>query len=365
MKTKFTLIIIFSFFANYLIGQIVLLDSISNDPIPAVSVFDSNGTLINISDKNGHVQLKKEKLHSIENLTFQHLSYRSKEISLKSILSFEKIIKLTPSTISIDEIEINNNSKDWLVLRGYYRVLETFDGKNKYFSDGIVQFFIPLTDKKEKKRHILEDYRVFGNDKTIRAFKEVMGPFSELPRIANIDSNPIHSSLSNEYELKKESKLVNIYKHGNKVGEIGFSPNGEAQTYIDLVQPDSMIKKKIFRVEGIRTSQVRIETYDANNLSEISLEHLKGWYSNNIGSIKRKRKLGYFPYETLSEFYVLERFFLTSLEVQEKKNLFNKSIYLEEKSDYSMEFWKELDQFGIPPLPSGITKQFGKQLMEF
>lgn len=75
--------------------------------------------------------------------------------------------------------------------------------------------------------------------------------------------------------------------------------------------------------------------------------------------------MGYFPYETLSEFYVLERFFLTSQEVQEKKNLFNKSIYLKEKSDYSMEFWKELDQFGIPPLPSGITKQFGKQLMEF
>src|SRR5690606_40946831 len=50
---------------------------------------------------------------------------------LKSILSFEKIIKLTPSTISIDEIEINNNSKDWLVLRGYYRVLETFDGRSE------------------------------------------------------------------------------------------------------------------------------------------------------------------------------------------------------------------------------------------
>jgi len=192
-----------------------------------------------------------------------------------------------------------------------------------------------------------------------------MGPISEPPRMTNIDTKTLHLSLSKEYNIKQEAKRTYIYKQESKVGEIVFSPKGGAQTYIDLIKPNSMIKKKKFRVEGIRTSQVRIDTYDTNSLSEISMEHLKSWYRNTIGSIKRKRKLGYFPYEILSEFYVMERSYLTSQDVEEKNNLFSKSIYLDEKSHYSREFWNNLDQYGIPPLPKGILKQFGNQLVEF
>ena len=330
-----------------------------------MSVFDEDGQLLSISDKNGKVLLKDKKLLSVDSLTFQHLSYRTKQISLPELLSSDRRVKLTPSTIFIDEVEISNKPKDWVVLRGYYRELETFDGKNKYFSDGIVQFYIPLTGKKEKKKHIVEAYRVFGNKEAILAFKEVMGPISEPPRVANIDITPLHLSLSKEYQIKKESMLTNIYKQGSKVGEIEFRPLGDAQTYIDLVQPDSMIKKKIFRIEALRKSQVRIDTYEANDLSDIAIDHLKSWYRNTIGSIKRKKKLGYFPYETLSEFYVMERSYLTEREVDEKKNLFSKSIYLDEKSDYKQEFWTDLERYGIPSLPSGIFRQLGEELVEF
>jgi len=145
MNYKIILIIISFFHVSTSFGQIVILDSISSNPLPAVSVFNSAGKLLCISDNNGKVRLDIENIASQDNLTFQHVSYNSKEIGLTKLFSSEGVIKLSPMTILIEEIKINNKIKDWLMLRGYYRVLETFDGKNKYFTDGIVQFYIPFT----------------------------------------------------------------------------------------------------------------------------------------------------------------------------------------------------------------------------
>ncbi|OYD41442.1 hypothetical protein [Sphingobacterium cellulitidis] len=365
MKPKIILLIISFFIVSISRSQVVLLDSITNSPIAAVSVFDSNGHLISISDKNGTIYLNEEKLSDLDYFSFQHLSYRSKEISLKNILATERLVKLSPSTFVIDEIEINNKPKEWLILKGYFRALETFDGKNKYFSDGIVKFYIPLTQKKAKIKHSIEAYRVLGNKEAIKAYKEAMGPFIEPPRIPNISSTPIHLGLSKEYEIKSQETSANIYKQQVKVGEIKIDPNGKAQTYIDFVLPDSMIKKKLFRIEGIRTSQVRIETYDVSRLSDITLQNLQSWYSHTIGSIKRKNNLGYFHYEILSEFYVMERSFLTNQEVETKKSIFNKNAYLDEKSNYTQEFWKDLERYGIPSIAPAVVKQFDKELIEF
>ena len=340
-----------------LFGQISIIDSTSNTPIPAVNIFDNHGNLLFISDNNGLIDQNKLKKVSLnDTLLFQHISFINKHVTLQDIL-LERKIKLIPRIAIIEEIIVNNKPKDWLVLRGYFRSLQRFDGNYKSFADGIVSYYIQLNVKRPKVKHLTEDYRIFTNEKVIEEFKSAMGPFSEPPEIPRIKQQPLHLNLPYKYYFKNEGEALSFFFQETKIGEMKTIRDGKIQSSIDFVRPNTEVKWKFFRIEAIIKSQVQIETYNSNNLNEASIANLESFYRNNIGSIKRKKRLGHIPFETLTNFFVIERSFLSNDEVAKIGKSFDKSSFLEGKSRYDNNFWLEIENFNIPPLPKGISKQ--------
>jgi len=58
----------------------------------------------------------------------------------------------------------------------------------------------------------------------------------------------------------------------------------------------------------------------------------------------------------------MERSFLTKAEYKALKPNDKRWQFLEEKSKYTEEFWKDLDRFGIPPVIKSVASKIGNEL---
>jgi len=355
----FTVFIVKSSFA-----QLRVVDSLSKVAIPAVSVFASDGRLLGITDKDGLLELDTLSILPSTKLIFQHIAYSTKEINWSDV-AVEDVVNLSVGVIVIPTIAVSGEQKDWLVLRGYFRSLGSFDGGYRFFSDCIIYYYIPLKAKNVKSKFRIEDQRFYGNTEKMALFKEVMGPFVEPPMIMNIQAKALHERLSKEYEIQKDGEKYNFLKKGQKVGEMKSLPGGMVQSYIDYLGPDTVQHKKILRLEGFIKQLAYIETYEGERIENVHLSQLKGIYKSTVASIKRKKRFGFIPYGYLSEFYVMDRAFLRDDELELLKGSFTKSMYLKEESSYKSDFWKDLDKYGIPALPEGVEKKIGKELKLF
>ena len=86
-------------------------------------------------------------------------------------------------------------------------------------------------------------------------------------------------------------------------------------------------------------------------------------YQHEVATIKRKAEFGHLPYEILSEFYILDRNFMSSDNFKKKKKQLSSNNYKSpNKSKYSNEFWKNLDQYDIPPINNGLLNQLYQNL---
>lgn len=344
-------------------GQITIVDSLSQEAIPAVSVFNKDGILLGISDSDGKILFDQNTAAGL-NLSFQHISYKNKAYQTKNTES-SFTVQLSPNSTIIQEIVINNQAKDYVVLKGYYRTLETFDNNHKYFSDGIVEYYIPLAHKDRVRFRIIEN-RVFGNKQTIAEFKNVMGPFTEPPTVTYIEAQPLNKKLSKDYLIADGSDSRNILKKEQIIGRISpLNNNTITQIYVDFVKPDSIKKRKIFRLESHFKQLVEIESHTTRATLPQDKRELQSYYSNGVGSIKRKKKHGYIPYERTNEFYVMERSFISKEEYAGVKEQLTGKMFLEEESSFKTSYWENLDDYGIPAIDPSVKTVLGKTMQLF
>lgn len=362
MKRTFTLLLLLCL-AGIAHAQIILLDSLTNQPIPAVSVFNADGKLIGLTDSDGKLDFTQS--HAVSSrsfkLSFQHISYQNKQAEIKAGASIATI-HLSPTINLIEEVAVNNKPKDYVILKGYYRTLETFDGEHKYFSDGIVEYYIPLGPKGRIHQNLI-DHRVFGNAEVVAKFKDAMGPFHEPPTVTSLNIKPLNKRLSKDYHIEEGSTTGRILKKGKEAGTVSKLNNGAiTQLYVDFVRPDSTQKLKIFRLEGIATQIVNIENYSSTEVLPEDKRNLQSFYSNALGTIKRKKKNGYFPYERTAEFFVMERSFISKEDFAVVKDQLIGSHFLKEESNYRTSYWESLEQYGIPAIDPSLQKQLGKSM---
>lgn len=345
-------------------AQIRFIDSLSQLPVPALNIYHETGALIGFTDKNGNLQflegVDKNSISSVK-ITAQHISYKAKEINL-STLDKPQVYRMTPRANIIEDVVISAKSKEVIVLKGYYRSLETFNLQHKYFSDGIVEFYIPLTKGKPKYR--LLDYRVFIDSAVAADYHTKMGPFFQIPRVTEINKEKLVDKLVGLEQKKVDTNRTHLIKKGKDVGYITTSVGGDnLQLYIDKVLPDTVVKEKFFRIEGRMLQEVHIENYTSTVLDHITPFDLTSLYQNLVGSIKRKSEYGHIPYEGLNEFYVLERFYISQKEYKSVEKELTKSIYkTPDKSSYKTRFWEGLDGYEIPPIPLGLKDRLGEPL---
>jgi hypothetical protein len=346
-------------------AQLAFFDNETNLPIPSVNVYDSNGNLIGFSDKDGKMdfipEIRSLIVYPIDILV-QHVSYDPQKIRITSN-EIKQSILLYPRENKLKEVEIvNSPTADFLCLKGYYRSLETFNLKHKYFSDGIVEFYIPL--KKGKVKYRILNYRIFQDSAVADEYNKKMWTFFTTPRMAEIFTGKLMDRLKN-YELKEVSdRRTELIKKGKVVGYI--SPSLDKQSvsyYVDQVLPDSVKLEKILNIEAKTRHDVYIENYSNCEISDLSPKDLKNVYQLVTGSLKRKAEYGHIPYEVMNEFYVMDREFLSAKEYKVLESTlvknFNKTY---DKSRFSEHFWEVLGAYNIPPVNDGLAKQMGHNL---
>jgi hypothetical protein len=94
-------ILLFLVFACATFAQtIVVVDSVTNSPIPNVRVHNQSKTVY--TDKSGKFDISF--FNSTDSLVFTHLSYAEKKLPFQSVVEKKKIL-LVPCDISLSEIK--------------------------------------------------------------------------------------------------------------------------------------------------------------------------------------------------------------------------------------------------------------------
>ena len=144
-KYIFSILLNLIFHIGY--SQTVFFDSINKAPIPNVSVILGNKTFITISDLEGIIRISNELLKNDNSISFSHISYQPKSIKTNFIKTNDTIF-LTPIARKLDDVVVSSNTtKDYLVLKGFYRSYLYNDNMVYGYSDGIVEYFINLNKK--------------------------------------------------------------------------------------------------------------------------------------------------------------------------------------------------------------------------
>lgn len=360
----FLFILISILFSVPVQAQLYLVDSIDHFPISGANIYNPKGDLIGFSNKQGlFIVLEGSQVeqHSPLQLTVQHVSYDTKIIKLPS-LHVHTTISLNPRSIKLDDVIVSVKAKEVIVLKGYYRSLETFNHQHKYFSDGIIEFYIPL--KGGKPGYKLIDYRVFMDSTVVTDYNEKMGPFFQISRVPEINRRKLSDRLMHLVQENDGTNRTHLIKKGDHVGYLTKSSDGNSlQFYMDKVLPDSIIKKKLFRIEAHTLQEVNVENYSSTAVNKITPFNLISIYQNEVGTIKRKSEYGHIPYEGLNEFYVTEHRHISLDEYKSIQKTLIKSIYkTQTKSFYTHQFWEDLDQYHIPPINSGLATQLDQNL---
>lgn len=345
-------------------AQIQFIDEQNKLPIPSVNVYDGTGMLIGFTNKNGIVRfldngLKKKKLPLA--ITVQHISYETKSISLAS-LEGRQMYSLATRPLVLNEVAVSTKPKEVVVLKGYFRSLETFNHQHKYFSDGIVEFFIPL--KKGKPKYRLVDCRVFMDSSVVKEYNTKMGTFFQIPKFTEIDSRNFAERLNDMVKENDRSNRISLLKKGKEVGYLTTDADrGNIQLYLDKVLPDTVVNEKFFSLEAKTFHEVTIENYNGTELNSITPFNLISIYQNIVASLKRKSEYGHIPCEIINEFYIVESEYITSEEYKSNQKRLTKSIYTTpQKSNYKTRFWEKLDGYRIPSVNDGLAKQLDENL---
>ncbi|QBQ41122.1 hypothetical protein E2P86_08115 [Sphingobacterium psychroaquaticum] len=346
-------------------AQISFVDAVHKQGIPALNVYHKNGTLIGFTDKDGifnFLEGAKESIPKPWEVVVQHVSYERASFTLLENQKTQ-ILELIPRTNTIAEIVVDRKHRDVVVLRGYYRALETFNLQHKYYSDGIIVYYIPLT--KGKMKYQLIDYRVYRDSSVVRDYDKKMSGFFQIQRVPSLSTKGLLERLE-KLNLREESNtgITKILKNDVEVGNIRPSSDGETMQYFrDGVLPDSIRHTKIFRLEAKIKNAVNLETFVKRPLAASSPADLQNIYQNVVGSIKRKNEYGHIPYEGLAEFYVMERSFLTAEEYKKIEKQLERNIYKTPmKSQFKRKFWEDLKAHQIPDVSEALGLHLGTKL---
>lgn len=359
------LLALFNTVTIFLSAQIRLIDSATLEPIAAVNIYSDGGALLGTTNMSGYFYIDSLKREKTSTLFFQHIAYRNLMMPFVA-LEAVKTIKLSARAIRIEEVTVRSiNDYDYVVLKGYFRNVDLFNNKTRYFVDGIISYYVPLMDKKEKTKFILQEYRIFENKELSREFENNIGKFyNDPPKLMRLNSTSIADHLPKGFRLERDKDRKFIKQGNTNMGFVQVSEEGLGQVYLDRVAPGSTINRNIFKIQGRQHTGITMENYVNVTPDHLPIDHLVSMVRSTVGDIKRKGQDRYTPMEFYSEFYVLEREYITRDQVAKNKKLFGDDVFLEGKSAYKSKYWADLEKYGIPKLPQGIGNQLEKELVE-
>lgn len=333
MKKQHLISLLFVLLFNLFNAQTTtFLSEKTNLPLPKVSVFANDGSILAHSDIDGKIERKT--LNSSQE-KFQ-LVYDNLSLGTFSFAELDKdVVKLNDRVKEIETVVIKNNKPaKYVLIKGNFNAYVTLNNKLNCYVDGIVTYVFDNKTKKVKSQNI-EQYRIFRLEGAKNEKKETgswdYNSFLELPRLKNVGT-------IEEYKNKK-TKLKEL--KGTSKDEIEIT--GEA------------LQEKEFALFGYRL-------FDIKGILNISYEKdskktLRDFLeTNEIAFIKLKHK----SEPEYNQVIVYKNFIPTEIDFSDKNDVekvkFDKNI-----SQYKTNYWQDAS---FPNMQTIFSSFFKEDLKE-
>ncbi|SEM74924.1 hypothetical protein SAMN05421856_106114 [Chryseobacterium taichungense] len=326
---KSLLLLFLTFLLNLFNAQtITFVSEKTNNPLPKVSVFAKDGSIVAYSDIDGKID---KQLLKPEQEKFQ-LVYDNVSVATLSYSDFDKdIIKIDNRIKDIEAVVIKNNKPaKYIFIKGNFNAYVTVNNKPKSYADGIITYIFDNKTKKLKSTNV-EQYRIFSlqteMDRTFLSYTAGL----EIPKLKYVgDPEEYKSGKKNIKELKgdKSDQLEIIDRIGSEKGTTSFGI-----TLYDF--------KKIINLSFEKESGKTLRDF---------LEYSDVRYSK----IKYKEKPEPNQLALYNNFYVTEFSFSNDKDIN--RVTFNKS-----NSNYKTSYWQEPS---FPNMQTVFSSYFKSDLKE-
>ncbi|MDQ0592382.1 hypothetical protein QFZ37_000751 [Chryseobacterium ginsenosidimutans] len=334
MKKTQLLSLLFILLLNILNAQnTTFLSEKTNQPLPKVSVFGKDGSIVAYSDIDGKIERKlldpsQEKFQLVyDNLLLGTFSYTELD---------KDVVKLNDRVKDIETVVIKNNKPaKYALVKGNFNAYVTLNNKLNCYVDGIVTYVFDNKTKKLKSTNI-EQYRIFRLENASNERKETGSwdytAFLKLPTLKNV---------GNIEEFKSNKATIKELK-GSEKDEIEIS--------------GSALQEKELAFFGYRLYDIK--TIMNHSYEKDSKKTLRDFLeSNELAFIKLKHKTeqDYNQVIVYKNFYPKELDFTDDNEVADKVKL-NISM-----SQYKTEYWKDAS---FPNMQAVFSSFFKDRLKE-
>jgi len=313
MKTKLFLYSLFFFLVSFIQAQTITFVSEKNNiPLPRVSVFGKDGTILAYSDIEGKID---KKLLSPSQEKFQ-LVYNNFPVATLSYSDFDQsVIKINDQVKEIETVVIKNSKPaKYIFIKGNFNAYVTVNNKLNSYADGIVTYIFDNKTKKLKSTHV-EQYRVFRMAESKNEKKETSswdyGNSLNLPKLKNV-GNP---------EEYKNSK--------NTIREL----KGDRRDQIEVT--GGILQEKEFSFFGYRFYDIRtILNMSFEKGSEKTLKDFLEYNELVFVKLKHKSEPEYNQISVYNNFYPTELSFNNDNDIEKVK--FDK-----DNSNYKTPYWQD------------------------
>jgi len=366
---KFSILFFFLYTYQIASGQVRLIDRGTGVPIPYAQLISKGGLLVGISNIHGVVNLKNIRRFALadsDTIDIEHISYKNLKIRLDSLKNVDKIY-LSENQILLPEIKIVPKTKapTILVLKGYFRSYQLENNIPKYFTDGIVEYFIKPNERGLLRMKVLQ-HRSYRNVKLVKLVKNRTVTVSMVAAgVPYIYKSTILKELDKSYSIKKVSTFYDkICKDNASVGTIFLSkPLNRIQVNIDLIRPEKSKTHKLFNYISRITNIDITGNYSYEPLLSLTKEDLLSRKEFRRIYFKHKKDKKFTKIDIIDEFYVMKKWYITKSDFRKIKTLTNFALL--KSSKYSDQYWKALTKYHIPKLSTNIKRLLGTTLTPY
>lgn len=311
-KTQF-LTLLFVLLLNFFNAQTTtFVSEKTNLPLPKVSVFGKDGSIVAYSDIDGKVDRKS--LNSSQE-KFQ-LVYDNLSLGTFSYAELDKdVVKLNDRVKDIEAVVIKNNKPArYVLIKGNFNTYVTLNSKLNCYTDGIITYVFDNKTKKLKSTNV-EQYRIFRLEDAKNEKKETSSwdynSFLDLPKLKDVGN-------IGEYNSKK-AKIKEL-KSSNK-DEIEIT--GEALQEKEL----ALFGYRLFDIKSIIN-----HSYEKDSKKTLR-DFLE---SNEIAFIKLKHK----SEPNYNQVIVYRNFYPTEIDYSDNNDV-AKVKFNKDNSNYNNNYWKD------------------------
>ncbi|WP_374461299.1 hypothetical protein [Chryseobacterium taeanense] len=310
---KILLLLFLTFISNLFTAQtITFISEKTNKPLPKVSVFGKDGSILAFSDIDGKIE--KQSLKPDQE-RFQ-LVYDNVVLAQLTFSEINKdVVKLDDKIKDIEPVVIKNNKPaKYLLIKGNFNAYVTVNNLLNSYVDGIVTYVFDNKTKKVKDIKV-QQYRIFSLENAIFEKKQT-GVWD-------------YSMFLNLPKLKYAGNLEKYNNGELKIKELKTPAKDE----VEITGED--LQEKEMAILGYRLFDIRgIVNFSFEKNSKKTLRDFNEYNSIEFLKLKHKSEPDY------NQIIIYKNFYPTELDFSNEKNL-PEVKYNIKQSHYTMTYWDE------------------------